>query len=201
MFMEVMAEQQGLVSINSALHAASELTKAIYAPIMARIDPEEVGVRQRALRITLDYGERLSLRSRNIDKRGLRMLAEKYSSHSFVIDREEAKSLFRNVRSANDEEMSLAYALGQSARIELGNGPPTFIVLSEAPAAAADTGIKEKGARHGEAKRARNSAKDGGNSRRAAGASVTSSSNKARGGGRSVRPANSLNGGTQPTAR
>lgn len=199
MFIEVMAEQQGLVSINSALHAASELTKAIYAPIMARIDPEEVGVRQRALRITLDYGERLLLRSRNIDKKGLRILAEKYSSHSFVIDRQEAINLFRSVRAATNEEMALALALGSLARIEHSAMPPQFVFLSEPPVRAARA-PKLKEANDGKAKRAGNSATNGRDSRGAAGAAIPAPKDKVRGRGGGVRTRNSLNGGSRQAA-
>lgn len=196
MFLEVMAEQQGLVSVSSALHAASELVKAIYAPIMARIDPEEVGVRQRALRITLDYGDRLALRSRNTDKKSLRQLAEKYSSHAFVIDRQEATSLFRNVRAADNDEMALVRALGQSARIELsgqsGNLPPTFAVLSKPPVGASNKATKgkidEKTQRRG------NPAPNGRNPRGADGAAIVKAKKQVGKRSRSVRARNTLNG-------
>lgn len=200
MFLEIMAEHQGLVSVNSAMHAASELVKAIYAPIMARIDPEEVGVRQRALRITLDYGDRLALRSRNIDRKSLRILAEKYSSHAFVIDRQEAASLFRSVRAAGAEEMALVQALGMHARAEqsgaAGNLPPLFDVLSE-PVGANDKVAKVN--TDEKAKRAGNPPANGRNSRRPAGAAVPPASDKTGGRGGGVRTRNAVNGGAQPS--
>lgn len=132
MFGEIMLEQQGLISVTSALHAASELTKSVYAPIMGRVDPEEVGVRQRALRIALDYGRRLAIKSQNTKSHTVQMLAEKYSSHSFVIDKQEAASLFSNVRMASEAEMELCVALGATARIEQSDSRgPTFTVLSK----------------------------------------------------------------------
>jgi hypothetical protein len=195
MFIEVMAEQQGLVSINSALHAASELTKAIYAPIMARIDPEEVGVRQRALRITLDYGDRLAMRSRNIDKKGLRILAEKYSSHSFVIDRQEAINLFRCVKAAEKEEMALASALGVKARIEQqGNLPPQFLFLSQPPKRPEAKPAPAKDANNGQTKRSGNPPSHARNPGGTDGTAVAAPSHKAGRRGRGVRARNSLNG-------
>jgi hypothetical protein len=193
MFEEVMSEQHGLISINSALHAASELTKAVYAPIMARIDPEEIGARQRALRITLDYGTRLALKSQSVKTNALRMLAEKYSSHAFVIDLQEAASLFRSTRAASSEEMDLIYALGASSRIEIGNAAPTFTVLSKAPEfniKGSNTGVRE----HGKAKRSGDSATDGRNPRRTNGSTIVTPKHSPGGRGRGVRTRNPANG-------
>lgn len=198
MFLEVMAEQQGLVSVNSAMHAASELVKSIYAPIMARIDPEEVGVRQRALRITLDYGDRLMLRSRNIDRKSLRNLAEKYSSHAFVIDRQEAASLFKNVKSAGKEEMTLVHALGMAARAEHTSATgPVFEILSEPPVEASNKATKVKSDEKVE--RAGNPTGNGRNSRKSTGAPVAAPDDKAGRRGGSVRSRNSVNGRAVPT--
>ena len=194
MFEEVMSEQQGLISVNSALHAASELTKAVYAPIMARIDPEEIGVRQRALRITLDYGTRLAVKSQSTKQNALRNLAEKYSSHSFVIDKQEAASLFRATRGANKEEMDLIYALGSTARIETGSGPPLFTVLSKPPLVRAK-GKKSTGETlDGKAERARGAAQNGRNPRGANGSAVIATKHASGGRGRSVRARNAANG-------
>jgi Serine dehydrogenase proteinase len=136
MFEEIVSESQGQFSINTAMNAASELTKSIYAPIMSRIDPEEIGARQRALRIALDYGLRLSVRSQNTTDHALIALAEKYSSHSFVIDKEEAALLFKQVRPATEQEMHLASLFGPLARFEQpGNREPIFTALHKRPQA------------------------------------------------------------------
>lgn len=196
MFAEIMREQQGLISVTSALHAASEIIKAIYAPIMARIDPEEVGVRQRALRIAFDYGSRLAIRSQNADPKAVRLLAEKYSSHSFVIDKQEASSLFRNVRAATDAEMALCYALGSNARIEQSsNLQPTFTVLSK-PA----EDVMEKGQKgvngNEEAQRTGSQTPNGRNSGRADGSPISAAKNAAGRRSRGVRTGDTANGGT-----
>jgi hypothetical protein len=117
-FDEMISEKQGQISISTAMTAASELTKSIYAPIMSRIDPEEIGARQRALRIAHDYGRRLAIKSQNTTEKSLRLLAEKYSSHSFVIDKQEASELFQQVRFATEQEMHLARLLGPLSRFE-----------------------------------------------------------------------------------
>lgn len=119
-FMEIardlMAANPGLISFASASSVAVEAMKAIYGPVLKRIDPEEIGARSRAMRIAQDYGERLASVSRNLKENTLQLLAEKYSSHSFVIDAQEALELFNNVRQANDAERSLVTLLGENVR-------------------------------------------------------------------------------------
>jgi hypothetical protein len=44
---------------------------------------------------------------KNVKPNGLRKLIMGYPSHSFVIDRREAKSIFKNVKSPTEEETSV----------------------------------------------------------------------------------------------
>jgi len=113
-------QNQGMVSFTAATQVAMESMKAIYSPVLARIDPEEIGTRSRAMRIAQDYGKRLQAASKNLNVDTLRLLAETYSSHSFVIDQIEAESLFRNVRSATDVEKAVVAELRQFARYQQG---------------------------------------------------------------------------------
>jgi len=113
-------QNQGMVSFTAATQVAIESMKSIYAPVLARIDPEEIGTRSRAMRIAQDYGKRLQAASKNLNTETLRLLAETYSSHSFVIDQIEAESLFRNVRSATDVEKDIVNELRQFARYQGG---------------------------------------------------------------------------------
>ena len=55
--------------------------------------------------IAHDYGERLS--TDNVKPEALNQLVAGYPSHSFVIDRKEAETLFRRVRRPTDEEKAL----------------------------------------------------------------------------------------------
>lgn len=114
---------QGLISFASATQAAAEFVSNMYAPIFARIDPEEVGAKTRAMRIATDYGQRLAVKSQNLKPQTLRLLAETYSSHSFVIDQQEARTLFTRVRSATEAEQRVVDALGRHARF--ANPSPT----------------------------------------------------------------------------
>jgi hypothetical protein len=132
---ELLEGNQGMISFAAASQVAVEAMKGVYAPVMGRIDPEEIGVRSRAMRIAQDYGSRLAQRWGNPKPATLRLLAETYSSHSFVIDRSEAEALFNNVREATSEEKALVALLGNHARSPAGD--VSFFTLHGADDAAA----------------------------------------------------------------
>lgn len=129
---DYMQANNGLLSFTSATKAASDFVTQLYAPVLSRIDPEEVGARARSMRIAADYGNRLSVKSQNLKAKTLKILAETYSSHSFVIDRQEAETLFTRVRSVDKTEAAVVNALGRSARFELSDF--AFHALSVKPA-------------------------------------------------------------------
>jgi hypothetical protein len=114
---DIITSSGGIVSFQTASHAAIEAIAALYSPIFSRIDPEEVGSRSRAMRIGQDYGRRLSAVSQNLKDGALEKLAQTYSSHSFVIDVLEARSLFNNVRDASALEIEAIISLGDVARM------------------------------------------------------------------------------------
>ncbi|MGO7921976.1 hypothetical protein ACC755_22750 [Rhizobium ruizarguesonis] len=114
--LELIGQSGGVVSFQTASHSASEIVGALYGPIFARIDPEEVGSRARAMRTGADYGQRLNLKWNNLKPDALRLLSETYSSHGFVIDSLEAAELFERVRMATETEMKMVLDLGNLAR-------------------------------------------------------------------------------------
>lgn len=113
---DILSSSGGIVSFQTASHAAAEIVTSLYGPIFSRIDPEEVGSRSRAMRIGENYGERLALKWDNLKNGALTLLSQDYSSHGFVIDFIEAQSLFHRVRLANKDEMKLVLQLGVMAR-------------------------------------------------------------------------------------
>ena len=113
---EIISGTGGVVSFQTASHSAAELVSSLYQPIFARIDPEEVGSRTRAMQIASHYGERLNLRYQNLKRGMLEYLVQTYPSHGFVIDREEACELFNEVREATETEKTLVRDLGRPAR-------------------------------------------------------------------------------------
>jgi hypothetical protein len=136
---------QGLLSFPVAAKAAGDFVAQLYAPVFARIDPEEIGVRARSMRIAMDYGQRLAKRSGNLKgPPSLKLLAETYPSHSFVIDRQEADGLFQRARDASPDERELVKVLGRYARFEGARDTDSgFCVLSEKKKAAAPAQGKE----------------------------------------------------------
>ena len=89
---------------------ATELAKEFISPIMAQIDPVTLGQHQRALQIASDYGNRLNNMSQSMQPGALGMLVANYPDHGFVIDRKEAKKLFKKVDKPDaDETMILLY--------------------------------------------------------------------------------------------
>jgi hypothetical protein len=147
----------GMLSFASATRAASDLITQLYAPVFSRIDPEEVGARARSMRIAIDYGKRLAVKSQNLKKDTLRTLAETYSSHSFVIDQQEAASLFNRVRPATPQEMALVAVLGSFARFDLSKGSDVLFDALSVPPEASEEGS------HDEAHGGADQAADGGN--------------------------------------
>jgi len=114
---EIFQASGGIISTQTALHAATEMVASIYGPIFGQIDPEEVGSRSRAMRIGEQYAERLDKKFRNLKSRERASdLSRHYPSHGFVIDYTEACSLFNKVRKANDDEMKLVKHLGKQSR-------------------------------------------------------------------------------------
>jgi len=119
---DYMQANNGLISFATASKAAADFVTHLYAPIFSRIDPEEVGARSRSMRIAVEYGKRLAVKSQNVKSDTLRKIAETYSSHSFVIDQMEASLLFEHVRSADGKELALVEALGNLSRFQGASG-------------------------------------------------------------------------------
>ncbi|WP_305813521.1 hypothetical protein [Photobacterium leiognathi] len=86
------------------------MTESLISPISAQIDPIKLGEQKRALEIATEYARRLNELSDNlISSEALEELIAGYPSHSFVIDRKEAKRLFKNVRKTETEEEEFIY--------------------------------------------------------------------------------------------
>lgn len=73
---------------------ATNVTKGLLAPIYEQIDPMRLAEVNRSLSITSEYAERLQ---RNLKGEALQRLIMDYPSHGFVIDRLEARDLFKKV--------------------------------------------------------------------------------------------------------
>ncbi|KVX03999.1 hypothetical protein ASL22_08465 [Alcaligenes faecalis] len=96
------------MSTKSAADVATKLAIGIYEPILQQVDPMRLGEMEAALQIAFDYGSRLDERFRNLRANALQRLVNAYPSHSFVIDRKEAKTLFKRVRRPGQFESIIA---------------------------------------------------------------------------------------------
>lgn len=95
------------ISTKMAAEIAVKLTEGYIAPIAGKIDPVTLGEHQRAVQIAYDYGERLSAKTNSLQKDALVKLVSSYPSHSFVIDRKEARGLFNCISSPTDEMLEV----------------------------------------------------------------------------------------------
>jgi hypothetical protein len=129
-FIKLKSRSGGRITLKTATALASQLSVGVISPIMGQIEPLHVGSVSRAMKIGLEYGERLAAKSKNAKANAIDNLTHKYPSHGFVIDRAEAKALFVNVRDVEHaEERNLIAVLGEVAG-EPGD-PPLVGYISE----------------------------------------------------------------------
>ena len=115
-FLDIKRKSGDTITLRTATEIATDMTKVIFAPLYAQIDPIHIGEAARAMSIAGHYGKRLLERSCNIDPESLDFILSAYPSHGFVIDRREAEQLFVNVREPDPTELLLAKHLGPGAR-------------------------------------------------------------------------------------
>jgi hypothetical protein len=93
---------RGGLSTRVATEIAVKLVNGIFQPIAAQIEPLRVAEMQRATTITYTYGTKLKNDGKNVTDVGLETLVGGYPSHSFVIDRKEARQIFKSVLAPTD---------------------------------------------------------------------------------------------------
>lgn len=92
------------LSTKMAGELACRLACGVVEPLYAQIDPNRIGEMQRAIQIAHEYGRRLDGHGSNLKDGALDTLVAGYPSHSFVIDRKEARDLFNSVDSLTPAE-------------------------------------------------------------------------------------------------
>jgi hypothetical protein len=115
-FLQILERSSNLVTFKTASDIALRMTVGLLEPLYAQINPVEVGEMARSMRVANDYGRRLGLYSKNLEDDALELLCQTYPSHGFVIDCDEATSLFRRVRGPTEQEALLASMLGTVAQ-------------------------------------------------------------------------------------
>lgn len=109
-------EQAGRITFKTASEIASQMVIGQTKDIFAKIDPLTVGEDYRSNLIAEQCAIRLNLKANNLVQSsrvdGLQMLLRGYPSHGFVIDRQEAAQLFRQVVAPTGKVAELAQILG-----------------------------------------------------------------------------------------
>ena len=103
---------------------ATRLTRGIFEPIAAQIDPIKLAEMQRANDITMGYGMRLAEVGKNVQPNGLGQLIGAYPSHGFVIDRKEARSIFAIVHEPTDVLLAINDGLMEEDPNRVNMHPP-----------------------------------------------------------------------------
>ncbi len=104
------------ISTRLASEIASRLATGLIKPITAQLDPYRIGVAQRGLAVTKVYGRQLA-NAKNLHNDAewtVNHLVTHYPTHAFVIDREEAATLFTNVDSFSSGEEMMFDLIGDS---------------------------------------------------------------------------------------
>jgi serine dehydrogenase proteinase len=123
----------GRITVRTASEVAAKLTQALYAPIADQVDPIHMGEVKRAMAIAREYGERLVCKSEICNEERLSSLISEYPSHSFVIDRKEAKEVFKpgKVRDCTPDELALLEDLGDFSLVPMGIGRSWIRFISD----------------------------------------------------------------------
>lgn len=141
-FLTLKRRGRGSITLRTAAEVATKLTTGLFTSIYQQIDPKHVGEAGRAMAIAYQYGVRLRRKSKNFTLETLEQIVSGYPSHGFVIDRQEMRNLFSNVRSLSHIENPLFDALGNMACEPVGqDDDPVIEFLSdeaEEPTANAD---------------------------------------------------------------
>jgi hypothetical protein len=159
------------ISTKTAVEIGKSLTLGIIGPIASQIDPLLLGRVDRSMRIAEAYIKRLnsSFKDANAKK-----LIGGYPSHDFVIDFDEAKEVFGNVREPTEEEMKVESYLRNWDKLPKQNN--WVGVISDEKKEPIDASIPVDSA----SGKADGQAKDGGEpARKTAAASMESSSRSA----------------------
>ena len=107
------------ITTKTAAEIASKLAVGLMQPISEQIDPLKLGEVQRSIKISEAYGIRIMAEKTDT---ALKKLIGEYSSHSFVIDFQETKELFKGtkieVKETEAEEIAIENALFRLVREE-----------------------------------------------------------------------------------
>jgi hypothetical protein len=148
LFSEVMMgikrRSRGRVRFRTAAELSAQLTVGLLAPIYGQMDPVLMGEDHRDLHVALDYGSRLAEYSGNVEDNTVWELVHDYPSHDFVIDFEEAKTMFKRVEQAKADLYKLVGLLSEKALQPLKPEDGVFEFLSEVKEPEGNVAVQSK---------------------------------------------------------
>jgi len=121
------------LTTKTSVEIAATITKGLLEPIYSQIDPMRLGEVERFLGIAEKYGERLG--TTNLKDGTPERLIAGYPSHTFVIDRKEARDLFKNVSRPKKDLIKLAEFLRPMCENKVNSWYPFRSFLTDPPAA------------------------------------------------------------------
>ena len=121
-FLKLRARSESQIATRTAAEMASQLSNGLFEPLVGQIDPLRVADIRLSMRIAEEYGNRL--RSSNVEEGTIRKLVYQYPSHGFVLDLQEARTLFKEVKLPTPAEAELAELVAPLADSVLGGTGP-----------------------------------------------------------------------------
>lgn len=115
LMLEIKRRSYDQISFKLAAEVSSKMTGELMSGVFGQISPDIVGSDYRDLQVALHYGIRLAGYSQNASPSSVRRLVEYYPSHDFVIDDEEASTLFYDTELPSENLYSLIPLLGDAA--------------------------------------------------------------------------------------
>ena len=93
--LQMKVRSRGGITTKTAAQNAAAMAGELFGRVYEHIDPMHVGEAGRSLRIAHQYGQVLQKNGNNCKTHTLDCLTSQYPSHSFIIDRVQAESLFK----------------------------------------------------------------------------------------------------------
>lgn len=135
-FKELRFSEDLAFSTKLAADIAKAMSVGLFDPIYAQIDPMRVGEYDRAMRIASEYATRLG--KGNLKDGALDKLVTGYPAHGFVIDRKEAKDLFKEVEKPSDDLLTIGEIARQWWNDEFLTAERPLLLYLTTPAVLAD---------------------------------------------------------------
>ena len=103
------------ITFDACANIATAVCSAVFGELYKKIEPEILGQDDRDLKVAQEYGNRLARRGGNITEDSISKLVHGYPSHDFVIDSDEAETLFKAIEMPSNSLLEIALALAGRA--------------------------------------------------------------------------------------